>query len=401
MRVQLCARSNADVDAGRWRAVLGEDACTTGASTFARFGHLLPDGTSARLSHHAARAADVWAGGDVLFADLTYVPSASRLIDLALAPPLHDLEIRFGTGRPTTRPSVELREVVVVIGPSGFTLQLPHDGRTLVARPRHQLDIRHAPHPVRFVAEVSTRFVGRPPGLDLSHLDHFVRMPAFTRGRVVLLPAAWRPTYSSELTPSRVAFWRDRLALPRWVHAVTERERLLLDLDSDVALDELRGMGRTVRRLEDATDLMAQPWLVDSGGRRFASELCVPLVAEGGPRRASTRTCRAETSAGQGNVLHPPGSPWLALRLDAPSEWFQDVVGSIVPALLHDLGLEGHRWFFVTSGGLRPHVRLRVELGETPPAAVLGAACEVLHDHVVDGALRDFAVESFRPEINR
>jgi thiopeptide-type bacteriocin biosynthesis protein len=154
--------------------------------------------------------------------------------------------------------------------------------------------------------------------------------------------------------------------VPRFVYLCFHDNRLLLDLEDEAQVDELR---REVRRLEAGARLALEEalpgpddaWVPGPGGR-FIAELVVPLVARGRPEPMPARTRRAAgLESHAASRLRPPGTEWLFAKVYAPAVLEEEVLIGSGAALFQEATAAGlvENWFFIRYSDPDPHLRLR------------------------------------------
>jgi thiopeptide-type bacteriocin biosynthesis protein len=423
--VQLHAASREAIDRGDWIAVLGPMGIVPGARSFGRFWQLLGPDVLRALQDYVAQEQNLDA--DPVYAELSYRPTEARMANLTGHPRLRVYEIPVNVA-----PSVEsekvlaLSDLLIGVHEGSFYIRSHRLGREVIVRQSHMLSPMRAPNVCRFLLEVSGQRDGVIPSFRDTLFDRLPFCPRVVRERVVLLPACWNLTpatlkasaaWAGRSFPDAVRGWRIRMRVPRHVYLSASDQRLLLDLEDGTCLAQLEhAIGRLDRdprspghyqKLQEVLPGFDGAWLEDEQGNAYFSELVIPLAltAETAPPRPAIRAGLAKLSAlsrgGERQVL--PGGRWAYLRLRAAPDRHNQVVAA-VSRFADELESSGmaDSWFFIRYADPVPHLRVRVRSSAPDGQAdVLVAAVEWARHQVEEHAVREFSVDTYRPEIER
>ncbi|MER8092840.1 lantibiotic dehydratase [Streptomyces goshikiensis] len=417
--VQIAADGPEAIDRGEWRAVLNPDGLGEGGRTFGRFGHLLgPDATGRLRAYARAREA---LEPDVVVAELAYLPANGRGANVAIRPAVHAYEIPVNVA-PTAAPEqvIDLADIHVGAADEGLRLYSARLGRELVVVQNHMLSPYGAPNVCRFLLEVSRARYATPAGFGWGPVEGAPHLPRVVRGRVVVRAAEWNlyPA-GAPRSADEVARWRRDLEVPRYVYLADDDNRLLLDLDHPLCVDELlaelgggagsgsgSGSGRVT--LHEALPGPDSAWLRDGSGRGHLSEVVIPLIAttarESGSGLAPEEIRRKAAPAA--HPAHLPGSAWSYLRLYAARDLHDEIAATELPSLLPQLleaGADPDRWFYIRYADPDAHLRIRVRTAEPAgaPAAALPALLAWGEGLVRRGLAERLEVATYHPEISR
>ncbi|MBP0935372.1 lantibiotic dehydratase [Streptomyces sp. KCTC 0041BP] len=441
--VQIAADGPEAIDRGEWRAVLNPDGLGEGGRTFGRFGHLLGADATDRLRAYA-RAREALEP-DVVVAELAYLPANGRGANVAIRPAVHAYEIPVNVA-PTAAPEqvIDLADIHVGAADEGLRLYSARLGRELVVVQNHMLSPYGAPNVCRFLLEVSRARYATPAGFGWGPVEGAPHLPRVVRGRVVVRAAEWNlypagaqaaPAAGGPVPVPRsadeVARWRRDWGVPRYVYLADDDNRLLLDLDHPLCVDELlaelgggagsgsgSGSGRVT--LHEALPGPDSAWLRDGSGRGHLSEVVIPLIATGAreaareiPRESGPGLAPEEIrrkAAPSAHPAHLPGSAWSYLKLYAARDLHDEIAATELPSLLPQLreaGADPDRWFYIRYADPDAHLRIRVRTA-TPaeaPAAAPGTALPALlawgEGLVRRGLAERLEVATYHPEISR
>ncbi|XYX72779.1 hypothetical protein ACAD36_00736 [Clavibacter nebraskensis] len=405
--VQIEAASSEDVDAGRWRAVLGSDGTAEGGRTFGRFLHLLDPSAATRLSEAYARTNP---SNDCIVAELRYLPTTGRAANVTVVPPLVDHEIAVNvaeTGGDVR--AIALDDILVGFADERFYLRLRGEARELRVVQTHMLNHYAAPNAVRFLIEATQDATAGVPSLDLHHLDHLRHVPRFVRGRVVLRAARWRIDRVDDIVPvAHLLAWRTRHRVPRHVYIADSDNRLLIDLESDIGRDELvraveqQGRAASAVLLEECLPAPGDMLLADERGRRYASELVLPFMRRDtihAPVILAAEARVRRDAAGPPPIDRPE---WLSVKLYASFRRHEDLLVRVVRPMLEAVGSPD--WFFVEYADPYPHLRVRIRHATDAAdgqAALVSAISRALDEARAAGLLARVEIGEYHRENER
>lgn len=434
---QLAAESVEALEHGDWRLVVAPSGTTDGARTFGRFFDLLGEESLARLVDYA-RAEEALCPG-VAFVELSYLTPFGRGGNVTVHPLLRRYEICVNTS-PSVAPEgqIPLTDILVAATADRFSLRSRRLGKELVVTQSHLLGQTGAPNVCRLLLELSEDGFTTLPTFDWGTVAAAPFLPRVVRGRVVLSPAQWtlsaRRLGGGGVLADPVAFfeaiqaWRRDWRVPQHVYLVWMDNRLLVDLEHPLCVDELRTELRRAAELVAASGILLQEmlpgfdqtWLTDGAGRRYLNEIVVPLLARD-PERVRRSGVAPVTAAvdGQlqssfGSTARLPetvasrrklvGSEWVYLKLYSAVSQHDDVICGPIPELVHDLRAGGRvdRWFYLRYCDSSPHLRLRLRAAAIADVPAVLATCMSWSRQLVSAGLAsDFAFVSYDPEIER
>jgi len=429
--LQILARSPEAVDRGEFTAVMSPLGFLPGGSSTCRFYDSLAPSAVSRLAAYMRSEEQV--RPEVIFAELNYAPTAPRMENVALHPPIRrwELVVNQAPQLPSDR-VLRLKDLVIGVDDArGFYARsLRHDAE-VIATQSNLLNTYSAPNAVRFLFEIGRRRLGSRPVLDLAACERAPYFPRVTRRNVILQPAQWR------LHPGvwdgrggRVGFevalkaWRERFVVPQSVVLCDSDMRIRLDLGDADCLEELRDrwdqMTHSATRsllLQETIDTPADHWVRDGAGGRHVAEFVVPLSS----RRCSSATTKSvatrpslysttDISVGRRSpslvnapISHRPGGDWVHLKIYANPRSMDQIVSALSVMANHAVSSGVvERWFFIRYADPETHVRVRLLSAkpETREAALLMALA--WGNHLVDsGQAFDLALASYQPEVNR
>ena len=274
--------------------------------------------------------------------DVDFAPSL-RLADLTAHPPLRERAIALSTWPESALPLTSL-DVALDSARGAPTLQA--DGATVVPSPSWRVRSATAPSgAARLVVGMSLVRQHTPWALHLGALADLAFVPRLVLDGFVVAPANWRVPALADRDALRR--WQTTMHVPAHVQVGQGDELMLVALDDDDALEQLRGEPRAY---EVWPPLDAS---IDSGGRRI--EAIVAVIADDAPPPPPLPRV---------SITSPPHD-WHTWKLFGAADRADRVLhGAIAPAIADALArAEIDAWFFlryVDGPGRRDHLRLRV-----------------------------------------
>jgi thiopeptide-type bacteriocin biosynthesis protein len=417
LAVFIIAASREAVDSGDFQLAIGPNLGASAAGrNLGRFADLL--GTDAATALRvAARAEAAHAPGRV-WAEIVYLPHHSRSANVAVRPLVRSHEIVAGTtaSAPPDR-VIRLDELSVAVRGGRFQILWPAGGAEVMACTGHMLNNAHAPAVLRFLQDATHDGVAQFMGFDWGSAIGLPFQPRVQVGRIILSPARWlisaqtRDTDLGAGSPAdfrqALARWRHGWQVPRRIYLAMGDNRLLLDLDDETHVEELRA---EIRRLEGTASVAVQEalpapdhaWTPGPGGH-YITELVVPLVLRGAPTR-TVGHARALADGAVGDRLKPPGSDWLYVKLYCPPALEEDLISQPLREFGEfavSAGLAS-KWFFLRYSDPDPHVRLRF-LGQPDDLVrrLVPEVCSWASELMTDGLCQRFCLDTYDRELER
>ncbi len=325
--VQVAAGSAEALRDGRWRLVPSTVGIYGGWQGLGRFFDLFDAATVERI--RAQQRVEEALRPDTVFAELNYVPRRSRGANLASHPATRRYEICVNTA-PTGPPVRQLALDDIVLGATAdrFYLRSTSLGRELAVSQTHAMNYTLTPNVCRALLEFSADGFTPLYRFDWGVLADAPFLPRLTRGKVVVHPAQWTITVGTFPEPGAdpdhfyraCQQWRERWHVPRYVYLTDQDNRLLLDLDHPLWVDEL--YREVVRRraqlspqaiqLQEVLPGPTELWLRDGDDRRYHAELVVPLVLRDRSLLPEPLLVRASSPPAAPRAAPPPATPRAA-----------------------------------------------------------------------------------------
>ena len=367
---RLAARSAADLAAGRFTLDLRFAGGPSGAQLLGRLATVDKTLRAGVESHFRAEEARV---PDAVFAEIIHLPEGA-FGNVLVRPGLRRYEIPF-LGQSAAPPDAQI--------PVGDLLVSVRDGRIVVESASLGVEVlprltsahfhsRPGVPVYRFLARLQHQGVAGELGWDWGGLGNAPFLPRVVSGRVVLSPARWhvsgrdlaRFRAGAPERTAAVAAWRAEWGVPRFVALLDDEDELVVDLDSELALDAVAHHLRNRKAATFAEMFPGPQELCVSGPEgSFVHDLIVPFVTRSGDLAdpAIERPQRPDHHMDRVRRRFPPGSEWLYAKLYTGPATADRVLSAAVAPLVAEARASGaaDRWFFVRYADPEPHLRLR------------------------------------------
>lgn len=430
--LQLHASSREAIDRGEWTAVVGRNCGSPNAGrTFGRFFDLLGEPGMEALCALAAREEALLP--DVLFAELSYQPWQARLANVAIRPPIRAFEITIGV-TPSVPPErvLSLNDLVVGIQNGRFSLRSLRLGKQVRVCQSHMLNGMLAPNVCRFITEIANDGQPALSPFDWGAAANAPFLPRLTMqigpsARLVLTQARWHLSaetitltgQGSELARwfRGLQQWRRRWHVPRYVYLSETDNRLLLDLEHPLMVEELRDEVRHLKgqrriALDELLPDFEHLWLQDQHGESYFSEIVVPVLRTDvvraaeplpAPQAKQPRKLR-ERALVSAERKRFPGEDWAYLKLYAAPKQHEALIAGplheVVQALQEQDVID--RWFFLRYADPEPHLRLRFHTKEGADIQAIHATVLPWSAHLArHGQIQRSTLDTYEREVER
>lgn len=233
--------------------------------------------------------------------------------------------------------------------------------------------------------------------------------PRVRTGRLVLSPAKWTLS-REELDRAKrdglaafMAAWRQRWNVPRWIYLCVRDLRLLLDLDSPLAIDVLSDQLTSsndgypvdpVVRFEEMYPSFDECWL-----ERDGQQHCHEFIAAFHAVETQAAVALPATPHLSSRERFAPGGEWTYVKLYAPACEHETLLRTAIAPFVarrDEFGID--RWFFLRYADPRPHLRVRLHGGGEAFTKPFTAALRALLDA---GTIESVSFDTYDPEYER
>ncbi|HEY6325505.1 MAG TPA: lantibiotic dehydratase [Candidatus Cybelea sp.] len=352
------------------------------ARSLARFAHLFDANQQARIREVARLGLEEGA----ITAELSYVPSSARMYNVTIRPAFFDALLPVGVGGGGDGDTIAPSDLWVGIDRNRFFLWSRSRGRRVIPRESHLLNTgQSAPNLCKFLALVDSDGRRYLHNFDWGAALRLPYLPRVRAGKTILSLRRWcfaRKEIGSSVQDTRRALerWRELWAMPRYIFLTERDNRLLIDLDSEIAAELVYDQIDTSNDAIAFQEALPDPermWLEGASGH-YAAEFVATLV------RRSTVPSRPTPSTPV--FVTPrrrfgPGSAWLYMKVYLGEQAFDDFLQRALVPQLHDLVRCGRvdRWFFLRYADPQSHLRVRLRAADKHESDVrerVGVAAE-------------------------
>ena len=413
--------SPAAVAAGDFQLFLRGGVGPSGARLFGRFCHADPELERCVRQHLREEERH---DPDAVYAEIVYVPEG-RVGNVICRPSLRDYEIPYlgRSGAPGDR-QLPLTDLLIGMEGSQLVVRSRRLGKRVIPRLTSAHGFMNPTLPAVYRLLCSMQHQGKKyvPSFSWGALDSTESLPRVRVGRVVLSLAKWRLSKSEVdaiTQPSRSAAFgavqklRVERGLPRWILYHESDNVLPADLDNPLSVDALTHVLKRSGGGVAFTEMFPEPdeLCVHSEEGHFCHDLNVPLVLRPrtAPRTASTTQTVESPSMAVPAVdkrvrTHPPGSEWLYVKLYGGNVVLDEVLTTVLPALVEASVATGavSRWFFIRYADPQDHVRIRFHgAPDRLQREVLPLLTQTLNPLLSAGRVWKVQLDTYEREIER
>lgn len=353
--------------------------------------------------------------GEALLADVAYYPS-DEAANIVVRPVLRGWEIpyRGKSGAPADR-QIHLDDLYVTVVEDRVILYSRQHQKQVKIRIANAHNVaHHSLLPIyRFFGALEADDIGLARHWSWGALASSDFLPRVVHRDIVLSLASWRlgplelePITSLAGEKAFVALQqlRKTRGLPRWLSRVEGDQRLPVDLDNELSVEELLHEARQQPNLV-LDELFPGPDSLPlrSAEAKFAGEFVVPFLRR--ESVASDPWQQTVTSAFDlvSERRHPPGSAWLYAKIYAPRTELEAILRLIqteVVELLRNSAFR--RWFFLPFADPNHHLRVRFHGSPSKlQKTVLPRLQRALEPLIASGVIWRFQLDTYEQEVER
>jgi thiopeptide-type bacteriocin biosynthesis protein len=379
-----------------------------------RFADMLGKRGRAAVSD-AAQASHALPGA--IAAELNYLPRTFHYANVAVRPNPRDHEISLGLSS-SVSPDKQIPLDALLVGVTGnrFYLKWPGHADRVAVSSSHMLNYLEAPPVCHFLAHMLADDITQLHVFDWGPAAEFPFLPRVQVGKCVLRLAEWRLRGEDAALANSKAFRafvtekRAEWQIPRMVYLSQGDVRLLLDLDDERYLEQMRRemkkLGSAMRlQLHEALPGPEHAWLPGPGGH-YIAELVVSLTKTAA---ADSEKPTADTQAAAPDDLEieriiPPGGTWLYFKLFGSPDAEEELLTGPLRTFLEENKSAGlcRDFFFLRYSDPDAHLRLRLRLVDPDDAAQMAGAFFALGGALIESDLSTrIAVDTYERETER
>lgn len=414
----LVAPDHQKLDEGEYTLVLSPNPGSDEAGkTFGRFIDLFGDPFKKRFN--VIQQEEQRLSPDKLFAQISYLPSVGRSTNVVLTENFRKYEIAIGTN--PTKPAeqqIHVSDLVVGVRHNRFYLKSRRHNREVVSTAGHMLNFQNAPNVFRFLIEVSQEGYRPWSVIEWGVLAQSPFTPRLRYENIILCPATWR-IHVSQTTAGQenvenlelfVRQFREEWKVPRYVYMIQFDNRILLDLDHPLHMEEIckdLKSNAKITLIEHIGGFEVSP--IQRSDGQVVGEFVFPLVCESGQTYsleeiAATSEIDTMPLVEEIQRVHLPGGPWFYAKLYGLDTRQDEFIGRYWEGFVRECREEGviDQAYFIRYSDPNRHIRARFKrLKEAEEAKFVRIFHNWTKILLQDGMISKVVIDTYEPEIER
>jgi thiopeptide-type bacteriocin biosynthesis protein len=412
----LAADSKEAVEAGDYTLISGATALSYGAGrSIGRFSDIMGSDFQDYLKNVGKLEQEMCF--DKIIAELVYLPIDGRAANVVLTYENRNYEIVMGTtSSKKSENIIPLSDLVVGIDKRGFYLRSLKFDKEVVAVVNHMFNGSKSPNVYRFLRELAME---RQRNIENFHWGEFDSLPFLPRikyGRCILSPARWilnnetlsiDENMNKEEWIEKFNIYKKEWRLPQYVYLTQTDNRLLLDLNENEHIEEIRrefgklNFGQGIILTELGHELGELP---KNNRGRYYTEFVFPII------KNSTVNNRESIPKNQYKPIDPverfrlPGSEWMYVKWYGVCNRIEEFLGGPLREFCNKAEQNG--WigssFFMRYSDPEAHIRLRF-FGEPKKlqSELLPQLNNFAKNCLEEGMLSRMVIDTYVPELER
>lgn len=441
MNVLISAKSQEDIDKDNYMMFIGPNFGSTYAGkTFGRFIDILPNEIRNKLKNLNDVMEDM-VEDDVVFAEIVELPNSGRVSNVTVNWNPRNYEVAISTNHNNNKNKISITDLYIGIDHNDkFYIKSKNLNKKVIITSGHMLNIESGSNIYRFLREISeenTRDI--ITRLFKNGLEKFSYVPRIRYGKVVLSPEKWK--VSNDILHEDISLinkdkfyeviniWKENWNVPKFVYLTDADNRLLLNLENKLHLDELFNClknGKSQELIITETERgFENLWAEGSNGKYF-TEIVVPILRNQQSMNILsniyTNNESAVTSetvyytksnfAEKMNVLSNddnlrvlfPGDDWLYLKLYGSYKRIDEFIGYEIKPFCEELisNNDIDNYFFIRYADPDKHIRLRLRnKNKNSPISFMMKLSKWLHHLKDEGLLTRACIDTYSREVER
>lgn len=378
-------------------------------------------------------------GEDTIIAEIIELPQSGRSSNVSLNWNNRDYEIVIATNTSGKQKRINISDLFIGIGSKegkrSFYIKSKSMNKRVVVRANNMLNYTLCSNLYRFLIDVSQHGKRDIISSLYSTFSHcFSSMnytPRIRYSKTIIYPATWSLNYDvlglkSNKVPKvdfykAIVNWKTKWKVPNFVYLQERDNRLLLNLDNKLHLDELyyilsKNYNANITITEIERELNDRIGKGKNGS--YCTEIVVPITKnivfrEDNENNAkinsySTRSDymskRNELSTFDSRRIFYPGDKWLSLKLYGNSRRLDEFIGFNIMPLCKELLVQNEieKFFFLRYSDPESHIRLRLhgkkEIIQNKIFPELNLYFKQLLE---DGLLSKAVIDTYKREVER
>ena len=414
---ELYAKSQEEIDSGKYTVCLSPNpGSNLLGSTFGRFLDILDDDITEEIKLNQ-RKIDNQFNKNIVMVEGSILPVTGKSANVSIGRTTRTTTLTLGTNGNKETMQLSLDDIVVGATLDNFYLKSIKLGKRIKVVSGNMLNFQSAPNVYRFMREVSMNDIEHWSMFNWGNMSHSPYYPRIRYNNIIISPAIWKlkkeilgfenkPKTDEEFNISFNA-WRIKWNVPRYVFMTFGDNRILIDLDNNLHLRELKNELFKQERLQLREAV--QDWdnfCLKSPLGNHAMELVLPLTKKLNVQQRNEFVVNNKEK----EVIHSkmiyrvPGSEWLYVKLYvSPNKENELITKHIKPFTEKVLGKSDvHSWFFIRYRDPEPHIRLRLKgKPEILYSDVLPEIRGISEDLMELGLIKKMTIDTYEREVER
>lgn len=414
---ELLAPSSEDIDKGNFLLSIGNNISSMEiGQTFGRFSDMLEDELKRRIEFDQCDIQKKFSDDSVEFVEASFLPSSGRSGNVSINESTRNLEFTLGTNISQGGCSISPDDIMVGATLGRLYLKSKSLNKRLVFKANNMFNFENAPNIYRFLREVSLEDTKSIQSFNWGTLEHSPFLPRVRSGKVILSPAVWKINNTvRDLTNTSLSFiewrklfsvWREKWKVPGIVHLTYGDNRLLVNLDNELHLKEVRSelqkKGRVQLR-EVISDYYKNHW-IKKDSQIYNCELIVPFKKKDTkPPKPKVKLLNS-SEVNKKEIYKELGTEWLYFKIYIPYRRQEEFISRELHHFIQNIKDQNliDKWFYIRYQDPQPHIRLRFKgKPEELIQSVLPKFREWFNESKSNGYVKDFTVNTFEREIER
>ncbi|SFH40819.1 thiopeptide-type bacteriocin biosynthesis domain-containing protein [Priestia megaterium] len=422
----VASESQESIDRKDYKLIIGPNGGSFSAGkTFGRFTDILGNDTLNHLKQINSLEKEL--NPNAIFAEVSYLPSSSRVANVMLAPSIREYEIPIGANSSKDNShTLNLSDLVVGASSGRLYLKSKSLNKEVIPVTGHMVNhMNGVPNIYRFLLDIGYERQRIWEPFNWGGSDQLPFLPRVQYENIILSPATWKfnkfvgpfQSVSNETDwETSLEAWREMYMVPRYINLTDFDNRILLDLDNKVhqqfiyqKFSKLKGHSYLI--FTEMGFSMEENWVRSKDNQKelFTMEAVFPLVK---------RTHYQENEMKR-NLVIPPlkrdyiskaerfknvGSDWLYIKLYGSNERIDELIYTQIKPFCQHIKIQdmAQKSFFMRYADPKSHIRLRFH-GD--PQILLSKLLPQIHAWVLSlvqqGLVDEIKLDYYNPEIER
>lgn len=388
--VMVHSRSAEDLDNGNFKMYISPNPGVTGAGrTFGRFIDILPKEIYENMNVINEEEKNIYGEGYIL-AEIVELPQEGRTSNVTLNWNAREYEIVIADNYSNKKKKIDIKDLYIGIDQytQKFYIKSKTFNKRIIATSGHMLNILIGSNIYRFIREISQQnTIEVFEKIYKNGLESFAYIPRIVYKKTVIIPATWKISMSTlklneksdfKKFMDKLEIWKTNYNVPQYVYQKVADNRLLLNLDNYIHINELFRILKSksneeiiLNEVEDGIENLLLEG--DDGG--YFSEFVIPLVLK--KDKYIELEEKRNILTNEHNIIKNQselgtfsekrqiffGNEWIYIKLYGNSKRVEEFLGFQLLEFCNKLKEDGiiEKFFFLRYGDPERHIRLRLK----------------------------------------